>query len=401
MAEASVLPYGAAGSPDGVVEVVSTFGDLELEYAALRKHCVMLDLPQRGVIEVTGRDRLDFLNRMVTQELKGLPPFRAKRSFWLNGKGRVEADLRIVDFPSRTLLEMDVMVVRRVMETLGAFIVTEDVVLTDRTESMHRLSLHGPTGLWLLGAIASSAAGADASGPAFDELMPDRACVIRIGPAEVVVFREDSAGEVGLELVVAAEQALFVYQQLLDLGHDRDHGESSTPGGTLASRVRLRPAGWHAWNIARIEAGSPLFLLDFGPQSLPAETGVLNDRVSFTKGCYLGQEIVARMHARGHPKQLLCAVKFEIKNPEGSTLPVQPISGAALTLDGGDGAAIGAVSSSTLAPMVGSAPIALAAIKHAHAKPGTVVVAPAEGLHIKGVLQPTLVSYARAPRVTA
>src|SRR5439155_2357027 len=101
-----------------------------------------------------------------------------------------------------------------------------------------------------------------------------------------------------------AESAVAIWQQLIEAGHDQNHGAAVLRGvpATLGAQVRLRPAGWHAFNIARIEAGTPLYNIDFGPESLPAESGVLLGRVSFTKGRYFGQEVVARMQSRGHSK---------------------------------------------------------------------------------------------------
>ncbi|MBL9000138.1 MAG: aminomethyltransferase family protein [Phycisphaerae bacterium] len=401
VAEASVLTYGPPDHPSGAVEVVETFGELELEYAALRKHCVLLDQPHRAVVEVAGKDRIDFLNRMVTQELKGLPPFRIRRSFWLNKKGRIDADLRIIDLPSRTLLEMDVHAAERTAKGLAGFIISEDVQINDWSERTHRLSLHGPSALDLISAVAQNAHGADASGPAFGELLPDRACVVRLFGAETVVFREDSCGEVGLELIVPLKHALNVYQQLLEAGHDRTHDEGGTSSGLsttrreLSTRIKLKPAGWHAFNIARVEAGSPMYNIDFGPESLPAETGLLADRVSFTKGCYLGQEIVARMHARGHPKQVLVAVKFESKRDEETGLPRQPVTGSQLT-PAGSAEVVAQVTSSTLSPMLGSAPIALAQAKFEHCQPGTVLTAVCDDEPIKGVVQQHLTFFRRA-----
>ena len=225
VAEAAVLTYGPASETGEAVEVVESFGELEMEYASLRKHCVLVDQPHRGVIEVSGKDRIDFLNRMVTQELKSLSPFRVKRSFWLSPKGRIDCDLRIVDLPSRTLLEMDVHAVARTLGSLNKYIIAEDVTLADWTERTHRLALHGPTSLELLSNVAQNAHGAEASGPAFDELLPDRARVVQLFGAETVVFRDDSCGETGLELVVPVSQALKVYQQLIEAGHDRSHDE--------------------------------------------------------------------------------------------------------------------------------------------------------------------------------
>lgn len=383
-------PYGPLDEGDAPLSVVATFGELELEYASLRKHCVVIDCPQRGVIEVTGADRLSFLNRMITQELKGLAPFRMVKSFWLNRKGRIDADMRVIDLPERTLLEMDVLAVSRTVDGLGKYVITEDVKIADASQALHRLSLHGPTGLFLLQAISQPSMGANASGPAFEDLLPGRAVVLRIGQADVVVVRDDSAGVVGLELIMGVKDAAKVYEELLSAGRhtEPEPGVSPAPNPwrNTAERTRLRLAGWHAWNIARIEAGTPIYNIDFGPESLPAETGVMGDRVSFTKGCYLGQEVVARMHARGHPKQMLVGVKFETRMDPGVGLPAQPVDGSQLHIEGGE--AVGAVSSATLAPMLGSAPVALASVKYEYSKPGTVVSATgSDGQGLKGVVQ--------------
>lgn len=400
-AEASLLSYGAADKPGEAIELVGTYGELEFEYAALRKHCVLVDQPQRGVIELTGKDRLEFLNRMVTQDLKGLGPFRVKRSFWLNKKGRIDADLRVIDLPQRTLLEVDALASERTRTGLNHYVVTEDVKVSDRSEPLHRLSLHGPTSLHLLMAVAQHASGADASGPAFDELLPERACVVSLAGAPVVVYREDSAGELGLELIVPVEHAAKVYGLLVEAGREIETPEGVTPPSNpwrnVCSRVKLRPAGWHALNIARIEAGTPLYNIDFGNESLPAETGVFEDRVSLTKGCYLGQEIVARLHSRGHPKQVLVAVKFESRPDESTGLPAQPESGSQLHADGVD-EPIGAVSSSSLSPMLGSVPVAFASVRYGSHAAGTVLRTSVGPHTLAGVVQPQLTFWSRTFR---
>lgn len=403
-AEASLLAYGAAGKPEDAIELVGTYGELEFEYAALRKHCVLIDQPQRGIIELTGKDRLDFLNRMVTQDLKEMGPFRVRRSFWLNKKGRIDADMRVIDLPSRTLLEIDALAADRARTGLNHYVITEDVKVSDRSEPLHRLSLHGPTGLHLLMAVAQHASGADASGPAFEELLPDRACVVSIAGSPVIVYREDSAGELGLELIVPVEHAAKVYGLLVEAGREMETPEGVTPPANpwrnVCSRVKLRPAGWHALNIARIEAGTPVYNIDFGQESLPAETGVFDDRVSLTKGCYLGQEIVARLHARGHPKQVLVAIKFESRQDEATNLPTQPESGAQLTFDG-EADPVGAISSSSLSPMLGSVPIAFASVKHGKHLAGTVLRTTVGGQLLAGVVQPQLTFWARSFKATA
>jgi folate-binding protein YgfZ len=375
-AEASIAAYGPPITVEGEaqpVEIVETYGDLELEYAALRKHCIVLDQPYRGVVEVTGPDRLEFLNRMLTQELKDLSPFAMKRSFWLNRKGRIDADLRVIDLPHATYLEMDVHAVARTVETLATFVVMEDVSIRNVNAAVHRFGVHGPTAGELLQALSLSPQGAEASGPVVRDLEPGRVAAVRVNNAECIVARDDTTGEVGLELIVPIAAAREIYEQMLEVGVRRE-GDGKTLRDMLAHRIGLRPAGWHAYNMARIEAGQPLYNLDFGMESLPAETGLMHDRVSLKKGCYLGQEVVARMHARNQAKQRLVGIVFEaIRDDIG--IPLQPATGMAVMRGhGGDAPSttdatasapdpIGVITSSTVSPMLGAFPIAFAALK--------------------------------------
>lgn len=388
-AEAALAVYGP---PEADVQVVETFGELELEYAALRKACVLLDQPHRAVLEVTGADRLDFLNRMLTQELKGFEAFHVRNSFWLNRKGRIDADLRLIELGSaepgtpaggRMLMDLDFHAAKRTVEGLSAFIITEDVQVRDLTEERHRLALHGPTAVALLREVSKPVAG-----PTIEDLSPGRACVISIGGHAVVVDRDDSTGEVGLEMVLPVDAAVAIYQQLVETGQVHNGNGEQEP----ASRFRLRPAGWHAYNMARIEAGRPLYNIDFGPDSLPHESGVLRDRVSFTKGCYLGQEIVARMESRGHSKRSLVAVRCEQQmmpvDAGGISMPRQPETGSHVwAASAADGDPVGAVTSSTLSPMLGAVPVCFAMVKPGFREPGTELLVAADGGRIKGVVQ--------------
>ena len=170
----------------------------------------------------------------------------------------------------------------------------------------------------------------------------------------------------GLELIVPASEALNIYTSFVERAGEHDGHGAPHAGEAAARPARLRPIGWHAYNIARIEAGTPVYLIDFGPDSLPAQSGVLHDRVNFKKGCYLGQEIVARMHSRGHSKSQLIAIRFEpeesSRDPE-TGLPPQPVTGAAVLLAAAEPMEIGTITSSTLAPMLSSSPIAFAHLK--------------------------------------
>jgi len=393
-------------APSPPIQIVGTYGELNLEYAAIRKGCLLLDLPHRAVLEVTGADRLEFLNRMVTQELKPgkkwLDPFVSVSSFWLNRKGRIDADLRIINLPDRVILECDAHAANRALDGLNAFIITEDASIRDCSQTKHRLALHGPTALELLAATTTAA-----SGPAVATLEPDHSTLIRIGEADVIVDRRDQTGEIGVDLIVPAEHARAIYELLLERGFPHEHVHERANSSELSAKVRLRPGGWHAFNIARIEGGTPLYYIDFGPSSLPAETGVIEDRVSFTKGCYLGQEVVARMHARGHSKRKLVALLADpaaarapsdpndINDPYLAGMP-QPVSGAqVLPLESDE--SVGVITSSTLSPMNAATAICFASIKNDLALPGARFRVPAESELLLMTAQPTLRTLPKRP----
>ncbi len=375
-AEPSFLRYG----DDGSALVVESFGEVEGEYAALRKSCVLIDLPQRGTLKITGRDRLEFLGRMVTQELKGIAPFKARSAFWLNRKGRIDADLRLIELGEEMWADVDALVAADAARSLMSFVFSENVSVQDVGESMHRLALHGPSAPAVL-----EAASRPSAGPRLSALADGEACLVEMAGQRVIVDRRDTTGEIGLELLAEAKAAADVYAALLEAGVGDGSG-------------RLRPAGWAAYNIARIEAGTPLFNIDFGPGNLPHETGILEQRVSFTKGCYLGQEVVARMQSLGHPKQRLVALRVdEPGGREPGSDAAQPVSGSTVLKPESDGGgAVGAVTSSTRSPMLGDAINCFAQVKWEATKPGTRLLVETDVGRTAAIVRPTLAFWTRA-----
>ncbi len=247
-------------------------------------------------------------------------------------------------------------------------------------------------------------------------LEPMQHATVVIDGANGVVYRRDVTGSLGLHLLLPSEAAGGVFARMAEavggLVPDVDKARSEfrvpsselkdtesskfqVPGskseavvpltwnmehGTWNSpAVRGRGIGWVAFNTARIEAGTPLYHIDFGPDSLPGETGLLEDAVSFTKGCYLGQEIVARMKHLGHPKKIIVGLKCEDDR--------LPIAGSQIhEADAPGGTIIGGITSSTLPPLLGGSAIALASMKWAKHHVGTIVSTPAEGAFVKATV---------------
>ena len=355
-AEAEFQAYAAT-------EIVSTFGEPQAEYAALHKGCGMIDLPQRGLLELTGADRLPFLNNLLTnqtydkQTKTGLAAGKGVYAFFLNTKGRIVTDLNVLELPDRTLLEMDGRMVTPLMGMFEKFIFAEKVKLVDRTSSLHQIGLHGPLSRDVLTA---------ALGTAFTPLDALSTVAVKLFDVDTIVYRDDPTGKEGFSLILPIESARAVWMNLLSrFGQPTESGKRA-----------LRAVGWAAFNAARIEGGRPIFGIDFDDSVLPAETGQFNRAVSVTKGCYLGQEIVARMHARQQVARQLAGLRMESD--------ALPLAGTKIFDD--DSNEIGGVTSSTLSPVLSSTAICLGYLKKPYFATKTVVNIPAEGAMRKGTV---------------
>jgi folate-binding protein YgfZ len=386
---AALSGHGRTGDdlPRPACELLAAYGPVEPEYAAIRRGAALFDATFRGTIVVSGADRQSFLQRMLTQDLSKLEPGKCARAFWLNRKGRIEADLQIAHLPeseaklaepgrpARLVIDVDRTRAPQVVKTLVTFVFSEDVAIEDCTASTHRLELHGPAAARMLALAGASAIPAENEATQTELRTP-------AGLIPVILIRSDSLGERGWLIVVDTAHVVDVWDALVAVRDPHDE------------RKRVRPIGWHAYNIARVEAGVPLFHVDFGPSNLPHETGVLRDRVSFKKGCYLGQEVVARMESLGRPKQMLVGLR-----PLADLLPVagsqvfarseRAISDAGESALGGEiGDQVGTVTSSTLSPMLGAAPIAFAMVRTTHAGEGTQLIVNGEGSQCAAVVGP-------------
>ncbi len=383
-AGASFVPFGPASADDAIapVELVETFDEYHAEYAAIRKSVGIFDQPQRGLVEVTGNDRLEFLHRMITNDTRTLlpgPPGQCRRAFLLSKQGRITADMIVMQQGERTLIDLDLFQAAQITAELDKYLFSEDVKLRDVSAAWHHIALLGPLGLKLIEHLSGSPSPA---------LEPMQHATVTIDGAECVVYRRDETGSMGLQVIVGSEAASGLFARMIDavggLVPDVSHSDPTPHTPHPTPRLTPRPIpgrgiGWLAYNTARIEAGTPVYHVDFGPDSLPGETGLLEDAVSFTKGCYLGQEIVARMKHLGHPKKIIVGLKCEDDR--------LPIAGAQVyEPDSPGGTVIGGVSSSTLSPLLGSTAIALAVMKWNKHKEGTIVAVPAEGGYVKATV---------------
>jgi folate-binding protein YgfZ len=339
----------------GPIEIVNTYGVPQAEYAAIHKACGLLDETQRGVLEVGGKDRAAFLNNFLTNETwskatkQGMPAGTGVYAFLLNGKGRVVADMNVLELGDKIYLEMDRRLIPTVRSVLEKYVFTEKV--TFATPEVRVLGMYGPGAIGVL----------QEAGATLAELAELAVRAVGVGGATCWAAGDATCGAGGVKLMVPAG----------DVGGDVGKVWEALvkPYQEQTNKRTLRPVGWAMFNACRIEAGRPIFGIDFSDESLPAETGAFERAVSVTKGCYLGQEIVARMYARQQVAKRLVGLRMEDD--------ALPTSGAEVLTESGD--RVGQVSSSTLSPVLGRAAIALATVKKGFFEEGTVVKVPAEG----------------------
>ncbi|MEO1237690.1 MAG: glycine cleavage T C-terminal barrel domain-containing protein [Planctomycetota bacterium] len=381
VAESFVLPGGGVSGSEG--------RGFEAEYGAVRQRVGVMRLPQRAILELTGADVKDYLHRLCTQEINQLEGGATVRAFQLDEKGRIAADLIVHHGdPGKggsTWLEMDVFDLPWVRDLVEARLFTEDVTVEDRTGQRELLWLLGPAAVRLLDAVV-----ADGEGGRVAQMgaTPGTHHVVGLpmgtdGLTRCTAYRWDLGGVLGVRLVVPSGHVVEVYERLLtasgyEIGAEADAAYAERRRGSM----RGRPVGWSAFNTVRVEEGVPWYHVDFGRDSLPAEVPGpwgIDGAVSFTKGCYLGQEVVARMKSLGHPKRLLVGLRVDSVETRGVEMPGVPHAGAEVFEAGGAKKVIGGITSSTASPLRGQAGIALAVVRWGRHQPGTAVSLPAEG----------------------
>jgi len=289
----------------------------------------------RGRLRLTGRDRQTFLQGMVTNDVARLSPGEGCYAFLLDATGHVLSDARILCAPDYLLLDVEPGMAAFVAETLDRYLIMEKCRITDVTGETGQLFLGGRRAASVLHALGIGDTNGWTEG------------------------RNAVTGEGDDVLLVAATRLVP------GAGFD-----AYGPPAVLDALVsRLAGSGAEEKNepfldALRIEAGVPRFGVDMDAKTLAPETGQEARAINYKKGCYVGQEIVARIDARGRTNRTLAGFAF----PSGAAVPARgtPVIGA-------DGKEIGRVTSAALSPTL-SQPIALGTVRREHASPGTPVV---------------------------
>jgi folate-binding protein YgfZ len=304
-------------------------------HRAAREGAALFDRTESTLVEVTGSERLPYLNSLCTNKLIGLEPGRAARAFLLvPTKGRVLADFVACETGASTWLECQGGCGPTVLELLGKYYFGQDVAFHDRSDAWRILAVVGPdAGRFLTGILPDV--------PPAEEGMHEESA---LGGAGARALRWSDAGPAGWHLWVSAAAADTARQAILEAG--------AAPGSD------------DAWTLLQIESGIAAFGRELGEDAIPLEAPTEN-AIDHDKGCYPGQEVITRLHFRGRPARHLRGLRIEGDAPLSR--------GATLDATGKEAAAV--VTASAISPSLG--PVALAYVHRDHCEPGTRLTHPA------------------------
>lgn len=316
------------------------------QYLALRRDAALLDRSFRGRIRLTGKDRRDYLQGLLTNDIAALTSGTGCYACLLTAQGRMISDMYLTETGDAMLMDLEAAVASKVAAHLEQFVFAEDVVVSDITAATRQVGVVGPKSAEALRAVLAS------SGDeiAFEELSVLGNRAVSWKGESITVERRDDFGGLGFDLWVPTAVGDAVSQAIRDAGVTAVDAEVA--------------------EIVRVEAGRPLFGTDMTEDTIPLEAGLEDRAISQTKGCYVGQEIIIRVLHRGHGRVASRLVGLTCDVPSDV-----PAIGASI-FDGDR--AIGSVTSAVWSPSLERA-LALGYVHRDFVEPGT-AVAIAEGI---------------------
>jgi len=312
--------WGARFETVDGAEVPASYGAPGEEYAALRDGCGLADRSDVSRLELMGEDRVRFLNGLVTCEVRTLAAGQGAYGYFTDRQGKILADVVVLALEDRLWLELPPAAGDTIRDHLGKYSVVDRVEVKP-LDDLVLWTLAGPRAGDLLTSFTAE--------PLPEALWSHRK--VTVAGSEVQLARQGRLGTDAWTIWSSAAIARALAESLRERG----------------TRYGMLPVGRDALDIVRVEEGIGRFGRDFGTENLPQEVGE-EAAVSYTKGCYLGQEIVARVHYRGGVNHRLTRLAFGVE--------AAPVAGTSVVHDGHE---VGKVTSTVTSPRVGAIGIAM------------------------------------------
>jgi folate-binding protein YgfZ len=303
-------------------------------YRAIRERAATGEIAPRAQVAVAGSDRASYLQGLLTNDVQALTAGRGCYSAWLTPQGRMLTDMHVFESGELIVLDVPADQLDATVQRLDQFLFSEDVQLESLAGSLRGVWIHGPEAPALVERTVSGVSGI----AAWPDYRNERG---EFGGGPVVVARVDQLGVPGFCVYVAPSNEAALLEAL--------------------HRAGALPADRQSLEAARIEAGYPVFGVDMTEETIPLEAGIEQRAISFTKGCYVGQEVVIRVLHRGHGR---VAKKLVMLRVSGDV----PARGARVFAGERE---VGSVTSAAASPRHGS--IALAYVHRDFTAPDTAI----------------------------
>ncbi len=327
-------------------ELPDRYQDPIQEHRAVRESAGLLDLSFRALYRVTGTERTRFLNGILTNDIGKLEIGQGCYACLLTPQGKIVADLDVLSFPDYHLLELHSCWKEQALDHLNKYIIADDVTF-EELEDHALVAFQGPQATRLLQRLLPGADLPAGEHQCTELSLDDHVCR---------VFQTSMTGEDGYKLALNADRAGTLWQALQEAG--------------------ATAAGVSSLNTLRLEAGIPWFGVDFDVENFPQEAGIEDKAVSFTKGCYIGQEFVIRIAHRGHVN----------RRTSGLTIQRERIPRRGDRILHRD-KEIGKITSAALSPTLGKI-IALGMLRREAHEPGTIVHVEIDGERVPAEVTP-------------
>jgi folate-binding protein YgfZ len=277
-------------------EIPGSYGAVSQEYHAIQEGVGLIDLSHRTRLKLTGRDRRSWFHGQCSQEINNLADGRATYATIMDPRGRMVSDLNVLAVEDALVLDFPAGTAAPMAEYLDRFLIMERCEIEDLTRSWACLSVQGPHSCHVVGATLGSQ---------LCDLGPWEIRELRFDDEPLYALRIGHCGEDGFDLMLPSHHSPSLWAALCQ------------PRTAFA----VHSAGWEALNLRRLEAGIPWWGEELDASIVPLEAR-LDHAISLHKGCYIGQEIIARIDARGHVNNLLGGffVAGESLPPRGATI---------------------------------------------------------------------------------
>jgi glycine cleavage system T protein len=254
--------------------VPADYGDKISEYGSVRETVGIIDLSSRGKLKLSGKDHLKFLQGMLSNDVMKLEEGKGVYATILTVKGRMVSDMRVYKDKESILFDLEPGLNQVVLELLTKFRLSYKASIDDISETTGLISIQGPKARGILEMLFEEGI------PQMEELSFIQKKVM---DSELMIVSVNRTGEEGFDLYIENKALADLWEELLKKGQE----------------LNIKPVGYDALDILRIEAGIPIYNIDMDETNIPIEAGIWN-ALDFEKGCYIGQEVVARIKWRGH-----------------------------------------------------------------------------------------------------